>query len=224
MRAHPRVCGENRIRATLLALPLGSSPRVRGKPPSRQLVPQRERLIPACAGKTAPPTPISTRPRAHPRVCGENILYCGMVLTVLGSSPRVRGKLELIQSGHEFFGLIPACAGKTWGRRLGGQDQRAHPRVCGENVIVPSALETVPGSSPRVRGKQTGTSALDGWGGLIPACAGKTRPGRWRQFQRRAHPRVCGENVPRGKTHTYSAGSSPRVRGKPVRVLHTDGG
>ena len=50
--------------------------------------------------------------------------------------------------------------------------------------------------------------------GLIPACAGKTRtcggvPGR-----KRAHPRVCGENLQVIAHRVELAGSSPRVRGK----------
>ena len=51
-RDHPRVCGEKLFQSPLLRLPLGSSPRVRGK----ALVFERERtehrITPACAGKS----------------------------------------------------------------------------------------------------------------------------------------------------------------------------
>ena len=53
--------------------------------------------------------------------------------------------------------------------------RRAHPRVCGENFYHKHVKTLVDGSSPRVRGKQV-VQALGGQaGGLIPACAGKTR-------------------------------------------------
>ena len=60
---------------------------------------------------------------------------------------------------------------------------------------------------------------LDEPTGLIPACAGKTLlqrpswPWAW------AHPRVCGENPAHDYGDAQAAGSSPRVRGKPVHGL-----
>ena len=51
-RAHPRVCGENGVAANGVRLPLGSSPRVRGKLPPGARADTASRLIPACAGKT----------------------------------------------------------------------------------------------------------------------------------------------------------------------------
>ena len=70
--AHPRVCGENKPIIHGYDPSQGSSPRVRGK-----LLPDRpsacsQRLIPACAGKTAPSTAVVGTWKAHPRVCGEN--------------------------------------------------------------------------------------------------------------------------------------------------------
>ena len=51
---------------------------------------------------------------------------------------------------------------------------QAHPRVCGENVLMNEATAHMMGSSPRVRGKPdfVGEGVLEA--GLIPACAGKT--------------------------------------------------
>ena len=51
---------------------------------------------------------------------------------------------------------------------------------------------------------------------LIPARAGKTAL-LWRWgWSGRAHPRACGENPHGPAFHVGPAGSSPRVRGKPV--------
>ena len=92
--AHPRVCGENADIAGAARIRDGSPPRVRGKPgraPQRRTAP---RLTPACAGKTPPRRPRPRRPRAHPRVCGENASIGATLSFITGSPPRVRGKLE----------------------------------------------------------------------------------------------------------------------------------
>ena len=91
----------------------------------------------------------------------------------------------------------------------------AHPRVCGENMGVKLDLKPNMGSSPRVRGKQDARAAAGIKKGLIPACAGKTKPlpGPIDAFG--AHPRVCGENLPKRAKLPRLRGSSPRVRGKP---------
>ena len=121
LTAHPRVCGENNVRAREFSVVEGSSPRVRGKPPPLYDCVLSMRLIPACAGKTRAEAWHDVAFRAHPRVCGENALTKGLTSPAAGSSPRVRGKrltglLQVIQGG-----LIPACAGKTFTcKRAGG--------------------------------------------------------------------------------------------------------
>ena len=97
--AHPRVCGENvSKRPRRYRLP-GSSPRVRGKPARSALRRRSQRLIPACAGKTAVTRASLIIQTAHPRVCGENALRQVYSLVDEGSSPRVRGKLQGGQHG-----------------------------------------------------------------------------------------------------------------------------
>ena len=113
VRAHPRVCGENRPPDALYSKLAGSSPRVRGKQGRRNPDRSRSGLIPACAGKTPAHSRCTTTPRAHPRVCGENIPASAAGAWVGGSSPRVRGKLLARKIREVNCGLIPACAGKT---------------------------------------------------------------------------------------------------------------
>ena len=55
-RAHPRACGENVQEVSLVAIPAGSSPRVRGKRSSPMGLSRWRRLIPARAGKTPRPS------------------------------------------------------------------------------------------------------------------------------------------------------------------------
>ena len=107
------MCGEN---ADLLAnyLPdAGSSPRVRGKHPTRTSRWGLSGLIPACAGKTRRRRRSRLPVRAHPRVCGENLEETDDAMRMLGSSPRVRGKRSHERNNALSDGLIPACAGKT---------------------------------------------------------------------------------------------------------------
>ena len=151
---------------------------------------------------------------AHPRVCGENVDRGTPCRLQGGSSPRVRGKRGCANASQRLLGLIPACAGKTtpgWGQ---GRAPGAHPRVCGENLMLLNGVVIGSGSSPRVRGKRPRELVDFSPRGLIPACAGKTlrRP----QFHptREAHPRVCGENSTRLSVSGPHTGSSPRVRGK----------
>ena len=193
--AHPRVCGENPVPRSIWTAAGGSSPRVRGKLSIGFEPLEYTRLIPACAGKTAHKTGNAIVPGAHPRVCGENISRPRPARMGKGSSPRVRGKLHRPTRKGEAPGLIPACAGKTSGAWTGRNACTAHPRVCGENVLLALARCPAIGSSPRVRGKpvprQSGKTTLR----LIPACAGKTTPRIGGSSTPRAHPRVCGENL-----------------------------
>ena len=177
--AHPRVCGENFVRPADGSGGHGSSPRVRGKHGALRL--HRDRLIPACAGKTVVATEACPSSRAHPRVCGENLTMGMYRLRPPGSSPRVRGKRWRCRGRSSPPRLIPACAGKTSSSPRTAGAPRAHPRVCGENTATESPCFAVGGSSPRVRGKRDQHVRHVPVPGLIPACAEKTpsaRPGR----------------------------------------------
>ena len=112
--------------------------------------------------------------------------------------------------------LIPACAGKTVVRVIVNAVNPAHPRVCGENKAYLDQSRIKAGSSPRVRGKLQSEIRGNPLRWLIPACAGKTHRPIPRRSLGGAHPRVCGENVPRGAEDTAPPGSSPRVRGKRI--------
>ena len=213
--AHPRVCGENSVRATTRQDYRGSSPRVRGKRWSGTSDPPGARLIPACAGKTPRPGPRARRGAAHPRVCGENRDDWARRSARSGSSPRVRGKHLRTGPRRLLVGLIPACAGKTptppsWSCST----RRAHPRVCGENTASAVTRAGAAASSPRVRGKHVRGGFPLGLQGLIPACAGKTHRLVVVVVEAQPHPRVCGENTWSRGRRPGSRRSSPRVRGK----------
>ena len=112
-----------------------------------------------------------------------------------GSSPRVRGKLFFVWLSSLSIGLIPACAGKTFPVLVVSFQAGAHPRVCGENLVVVCYWFGNVGSSPRVRGKHVVQLMMEWSRGLIPACAGKTCCMACLRMLGKAHPRVCGENA-----------------------------
>ena len=192
--AHPRACGENNQESARMRVERGSSPRVRGKHSPVDLREPARGLIPARAGKTRPfmnsdfAVPAHPRacgenktlrcrgggPRAHPRACGENRTRGVWESGFTGSSPRVRGKQDAEVPGWGAPGLIPARAGKTPWSSTPRTPPPAHPRACGENWSWKHAGKTLPGSSPRVRGKRDLNEPLRENLGLIPARAGKT--------------------------------------------------
>ena len=111
--AHPRACGENAAVIWMVAGPLGSSPRVRGKRGRGREGRRLRGLIPARAGKTGDARVPGVVDGAHPRACGENTEVDINATTAAGSSPRVRGKRPSLRQPRHSARLIPARAGKT---------------------------------------------------------------------------------------------------------------
>ena len=222
--AHPRACGENLLLLSRIARPAGSSPRVRGKPAPPVADRPAGGLIPARAGKTGGLGRSSGVCGAHPRVCGENSSHACTDGCPPGSSPRVRGKLVEPHQRRVRVRLIPACAGKTAWSPSNSRGGTAHPRVCGENSTISASSRSARGSSPRVRGKLAGMGDVVEASGLIPARAGKTTTCAWHSSNWWAHPRVCGENLKNNSMNAATAGSSPRVRGKPQSTRYRCGG
>ena len=88
---HPRGCGEEALLPCLIALPLGSSPRVRGRAARPRAGRRATGIIPAGAGKS---------------------FHVELVERGGGSSPRVRGRGRRGLRGRLLGGIIPAGAGK----------------------------------------------------------------------------------------------------------------
>ena len=71
MRDHPRVCGEKRCGRGVHSIHQGSPPRVRGKGTRHDNSNRRDRITPACAGKSNKLWLVLDCEWDHPRVCGE---------------------------------------------------------------------------------------------------------------------------------------------------------
>ena len=214
-RAHPRSRGENLVCAQEGQGSGGSSPLTRGKRSTHDRRRTARRLIPAHAGKTRPPPVSQSKPGAHPRSRGENPGQLGTGIVGAGSSPLTRGKRVPVISHTQVAGLIPAHAGKTQAGRPAWARRPAHPRSRGENTRYWCVTSRRGGSSPLTRGKPADDGVVCGFGGLIPAHAGKTHAGMPTRPCERAHPRSRGENGCCGQGFRLDLGSSPLTRGKP---------
>ena len=195
----------------------GSFPLTRGKRGLVQILSSPRRLIPAHAGKTMPPTASLEAHRAHPRSRGENVGDFASGPGGQGSSPLTRGKRANAHRGFLTVRLIPAHAGKTWSIRCMAFCGPAHPRSRGENISAPASTPSMRGSSPLTRGKLDLVRTQVRTIGLIPAHAGKTRPGMPTTPSRPAHPRSRGENFQAKTIPARGPGSSPLTRGKRER-------
>ena len=150
---YPRVGGGNGRRPGRRPHHPGLSPRGRGKP--RKLAAHRPHAgsIPAWAGETAWPRPCPHRSRVYPRVGGGNTWRKGAMRTMVGLSPRGRGKHGDFYGQMVGMGSIPAWAGETGNGLAAAQICQVYPRVGGGNGLQDLDTPTARGLSPRGRGK-----------------------------------------------------------------------
>ena len=136
------------------------------------------------------------------------------MLSPVGSSPRVRGKLARIGVRCSCFRIIPARAGQTTMSSCTGSRMPDHPRACGANFYQALGIKNLPGSSPRVRGKRLLVNRHCIGHRIIPARAGQTARSNPNRGSPSDHPRACGANAGYRRIWLATGGSSPRVRGK----------
>jgi len=68
----------------------------------------------------------------HPHVCGEESLLNIMAVTVVGTPPRVWGRVHFFRSTLQGMGDTPTCVGKSITSLAGCFTFGGHPHVCGE--------------------------------------------------------------------------------------------
>ena len=155
----------------------GLSPRVRGKPDYGDLIREKLRSIPACAGEALTATPALICPAVYPRVCGGSRYWRIFDPGRGGLSPRVRGKPSRCNWPITSKRSIPACAGEAHTAYHVQPIYGVYPRVCGGSRLGLGLRLRHSGLSPRVRGKPR--RARGRWLATrsIPACAGEARRG-----------------------------------------------
>ena len=136
LRDHPRVCGEKAYSLVINGSEWGSPPRMRGKGTKRCSSRRGGRITPAYAGKSKRIAPSSVLFGDHPRVCGEKACCFLVFASLMGSPPRMRGKVDFCRQLFTGDGITPAYAGKSFRRPMHSTLPRDHPRVCGEKVPI----------------------------------------------------------------------------------------
>ena len=217
-----------------LSARMGSSPQVRGAPPSRPRSARACGIIPAGAGSTPSPRPVRIVSRDHPRRCGEHDGALVRGYEMIGSSPQVRGAprrpgtaaisrrdhprrcgehVEPDGSYRPLSGSSPQVRGALCHAVRERPPPRDHPRRCGEHSFTAPIDASYLGSSPQVRGARWRPRARRASPGIIPAGAGSTRVRTGPVTLEEDHPRRCGEHQASAVSSQVAAGSSPQVRG-----------
>ena len=135
VRDHPRGCGEHMCLLSCLAMPMGSSPRMRGAHRAPSWWPSNSWIIPADAGSTTSLLSEGQVSEDHPRGCGEHLPATANQGDYMGSSPRMRGALVRIAPCRACRGIIPADAGSTISHCVESHCSPDHPRGCGEHAF-----------------------------------------------------------------------------------------
>ena len=167
---------------------------MRGKRRVRFLFCLRTGITPADAGKT-------------------RYQHCN-IGNLLGSPPRMRGKLVGYHYTDGVDRITPADAGKTTSMDSTLKSPEDHPRGCGENTQSRKKLNARSGSPPRMRGKPADAATTPAPTRITPADAGKTGGAVSRRRYHQDHPRGCGENLYSEHYSVRLQGSPPRMRGK----------
>ena len=112
-RDHPRACGAH-YRANIgFRGQKGSSPRMRGSHSGKEIRVRYLGIIPAHAGLTLRAILCPCVARDHPRACGAHTVPNLTFGFTTGSSPRMRGSLDVCCDDAAHVGIIPAHAGLT---------------------------------------------------------------------------------------------------------------
>ena len=175
LRDHPRACGEEAKIFRAECGPTGSPPRVRGRVADQLTSRELLGITPARAGKSLTACGAPSRPGDHPRVCGEED-GDGVGLTLDGGSPpRMRGRAQRMARPGTDRGITPAYAGKSGGGADIEDDDRDHPRVCGEEHFPTAFARQFSGSPPRMRGREDLKQVSRTMRRITPAYAGKRK-------------------------------------------------
>ena len=110
---HPRMRGEDWSPARGRLRFGGSPPHARGRHERRRNSKPCQRITPACAGKTATSAEDTHGSTDHPRMRGEDPTEARPSAILLGSPPHARGRRGSLWFVFRFWGITPACAGKT---------------------------------------------------------------------------------------------------------------
>mgnify|MGYP007031652065 FL=1 len=170
---HPRMRGEEGSRASVIVPKRGSPPHARGGVVRRSDLLPRERITPACAGKSRLSRGPRIRPTDHPRMRGEERIAVSIWSDDDGSPPHARGRADPDSLRQKEGRITPACAGKRPTASGSTATCADHPRMRGEEIASYVCPRCRRGSPPHARGRVLAAGAAIGAARITPACAGK---------------------------------------------------
>jgi len=130
---HPHACGEHFFDYELFRNCYGSSPRMWGTQPLRDIEREINRFIPTHVGNTSlRPKRVSILP-VHPHACGEHYNPLASDWPSCGSSPRMWGTRIDLHEPDTISRFIPTHVGNTFSLHQFGENYTVHPHACGEH-------------------------------------------------------------------------------------------
>ncbi len=147
------MCGEDLQGKKFDRITIETPPCVRGRHEYNEKMKLRLGNTPVCAGKTIEFCHNSPMFEKHPRVCGEDQVYFSVMVYTLETPPCVRGRPILFPWYPMFLRNTPVCAGKTPHKSHDIHLAWKHPRVCGEDDCIGSAIAVLIETPPCVRGR-----------------------------------------------------------------------
>ena len=152
---HPHACGENYEAFCCFRDIGGSPPRVWGKLAMTRRSFYNLWFTPTRVGKTLPVRKTLVGDTVHPHACGENAGHVLVHSSIVGSPPRVWGKLSRPWRTHP--------------------DHPVHPHACGENIDLDHCLNDGVRFTPTRVGKTWGKRSDYVAKRFTPTRVGKTR-------------------------------------------------
>ena len=216
-QVQPRVCGEYLLYDLKWRFIEGSTPRMRGILMPRRIRRTIIRFNPAYAGNIRKTGLYFPACQVQPRVCGEYETRVTDLLSLLGSTPRMRGISLKDMTSPLRCRFNPAYAGNI--SIVNGQlfFKQVQPRVCGEYSSITNSWIIVSGSTPRMRGICSRIRFRIGVTRFNPAYAGNISSFVESSNTLKVQPRVCGEYLTIISRLRAIIGSTPRMRGISLR-------
>ena len=213
-RDHPRMRGEDCTFPRTFVYQSGSPPHARGRLNLESSPCIGAGITPACAGKTVWSIVLRVMYPDHPRMRGEDPKYQLPHGEGSGSPPHARGRPAPGQQRANLARITPACAGKTSPSTWTCSRRPDHPRMRGEDTPLRELARAATGSPPHARGRHVAHVSLVCFGGITPACAGKTLFRHQQDNPGADHPRMRGEDMGVLQGWTNAAWITPACAGK----------
>ena len=211
---HPRLRGEDELRAPVGGLALETPPLTRG----RLFYGVHDGFgtgnTPAYAGKTREAVPDRPPFSKHPRLRGEDGHCLNFKVIVVETPPLTRGRPDIDSGLIHSVGNTPAYAGKTGRPLTPATRPRKHPRLRGEDKSWNHHHCRRSETPPLTRGRQQAARRLRRRDGNTPAYAGKTSRTTALSARSRKHPRLRGEDDDKRRPLGEVSETPPLTRGR----------